>query len=135
MTPCCAKASRVKFISASDIYSINQSVVGHAPIVLNRHLLQSAAKRPYMRLFGQEAYPSVLEKAAALVHALAHDHLFADGNKRTAQIVLERFLANYDYMPIWTPPQAYSMVLEIAKGTYDIPQIVAWLSVYTQRTT
>ncbi|MCL4254970.1 MAG: type II toxin-antitoxin system death-on-curing family toxin [Anaerolineae bacterium] len=121
----------MKFISASDIYVINQTVVGHDPIVLNRHLLQSAAKRPYTRMFGQEAYPSILEKAASLVHALAHDHLFADGNKRTAQIALEQFLANNGYQPAWTPEQSYSIILEIAKGKCEIPQIVEWLMGHT----
>lgn len=122
---------RVKFISASDIYMINQVVVGHEPIVLNRHLLQSAANRPYTRMFGQEAYPTILEKAAALVHALAHDHLFADGNKRTAQIVLEQFLANHGYRPTWEASQAYAIILQIAKGECDIPQIVEWLTHHT----
>ena len=121
----------MKFISASDIYVINQTVVGHDPIVLNRHLLQSAAKRPYTRMFGQEAYPTILEKAASLVHALAHDHLFADGNKRTAQIVLEQFLANNGYRPTWDAPEAYAIILEIAKGKCEIPQIVEWLTRHT----
>jgi death-on-curing protein len=121
----------VKFISAADIYTINQQVVGHDPIVLNRHLLQSAAKRPYTRMFGHEAYPTILEKAASLVHALAHDHLFADGNKRTAQIVLEQFLANNGYRPTWDARDAYYIILEIAKGKCEIPQIVAWLSAHT----
>lgn len=121
----------MKIISASDIYTINQSVIGHEPIVLNRHLLQSAAKRPYTRMFGHEAYPTILEKAASLVHALAHDHLFADGNKRTAQIVLEQFLANNGYRPTWNARQAYAIILEIAKGKCDIPQIVDWLIHHT----
>jgi len=121
----------VKFISANDIYVINQQVVGYEPIVLNYHLLQSAAKRPYTRMFGHEAYPTIHEKAASLVHALAHDHLFADGNKRTAQIVLEQFLSNNGYQPTWTPQQAYSIILEIAKGKCEIPQIVEWLMRHT----
>ncbi|HRF94228.1 MAG TPA: type II toxin-antitoxin system death-on-curing family toxin [Aggregatilineales bacterium] len=121
----------MKFISASDIYTVNQQVVGHEPIVLNRHLLQSAAKRPYTRMFGQEAYPSILEKAASLVHALAHDHLFTDGNKRTAQIVLEQFLHNAGYRPTWNATDAYHVILEIAKGKCEIPQIVEWLAVNT----
>lgn len=121
----------MKFISANDIYLINQDIVGEEATILKPHLLQSAAKRPYTRMFGHEAYPTIHEKAAALVHALAHDHLFADGNKRTAQIALEQFLANNDYRPTWTDADAYAIILEIAKGKCEIPQIVQWLQIHT----
>lgn len=43
---------------------------------------------PYMKLYGEEAYPTVIQKIAFITFKLAHDHLFEDGNKRTAGAVL-----------------------------------------------
>ncbi len=45
-------------------------------------LLQSAAARPQASAFGEDAYPSLLEKSAALVHSIARNHALVDGNKR-----------------------------------------------------
>ncbi|PJF23570.1 MAG: type II toxin-antitoxin system death-on-curing family toxin [Phototrophicales bacterium] len=119
------------FISAAEIYSINEEILGKQPIVINRHLLRSAAKRPFQHLFGQEAYPTMIEKAAALLHTLAHDHLFIDGNKRTAQQAVTRFLKENGIEIHWTAQAAYDLILEIAKGQLDIPEIAQWLSKYT----
>ena len=35
-------------------------------------------------MFGEDAYPSFAEKAAALMHSLARNHPLDDGNKRLA---------------------------------------------------
>ena len=60
--------------------------------VRDRGLLESAAARPFHSAFGQDAYPSVPEKAAALFHSLVSNHPFGDGNKRTAVMALDHFL-------------------------------------------
>ncbi|GAB4512959.1 MAG: type II toxin-antitoxin system death-on-curing family toxin [Anaerolineae bacterium] len=121
----------MRFISPEEVYTINQEILGHEPFVRDRHLLRSAVTRPYIRMFGQEAYPTVFEKAGALLHALAHDHVFADGNKRTATIATVRFLEDYNLQVTWTEEEAYAFVLEIAKGKLEIPEIAAWLEAHT----
>ncbi|TVR24565.1 MAG: type II toxin-antitoxin system death-on-curing family toxin [Anaerolineaceae bacterium] len=112
-----------EFLSAADVYSINEDVLGKRPTVINRHLLRVAVSRPYTRLFGQEAYPTLADKAAALLHSLAHDHLFADGNKRTARRAVQRFLHLHGGTITWTDEQAYTLILEIAKGGYDVKAV------------
>ncbi|TVS78249.1 type II toxin-antitoxin system death-on-curing family toxin [Mycobacterium helveticum] len=47
-------------------------------------MLDSAVMRPQASAFGDDAYPTIHEKAAALLHGLARNHPFVDGNKRTA---------------------------------------------------
>lgn len=119
------------FISAAEIYSINEEVLGREPFVLDRQLLRSAATRPFQRMFGHEAYPTLMEKAAALLHSLAHDHVFVDGNKRTAQRAVTRFLNENGIEVNWTEQAAYDLILEIAKGHMDIPEIAQWLNKHT----
>jgi hypothetical protein len=52
-------------------------------------LLDSATTRPQSTVLGADAYPSVHEKAAAMLHSLARNHPFIDGNKRTAWAAAE----------------------------------------------
>lgn len=37
-------------------------------------LLAAAAERPQASVFGQDAYPTLAERAAALMHSLARNH-------------------------------------------------------------
>jgi death-on-curing protein len=46
--------------------------------------IESAAARPQTLIFGHDPYPDIWSKAAALLHSIAADHPFVDGNKRTA---------------------------------------------------
>ncbi|MFW5772747.1 MAG: type II toxin-antitoxin system death-on-curing family toxin [Phototrophicaceae bacterium] len=121
----------MNFISAAELYTINEEVTGQRPRVRDRHLLRSAANRPFTFMFGQEIYPSVLDKAAALLHSLAYHHLFVDGNKRTATRAIVLFLERSGYRVTWTPQEAYDFVLEVAKGQLDVPEIAARLEAFT----
>lgn len=115
------------YISAAEIYSINEAVLGMEPRIRDRRLLQAAVNRPFHYAFGQDAYPSIPEKAAALLHALAHDHLFVDGNKRTAREAVTRFLEGNGYRAIWDDAEAYRFILRIASGEAHMPEVVAWM--------
>jgi death on curing protein len=56
---------------------------GFRPLVRDPGLLESSLVRPATTVFGKDAYPSVWDKAAALLHSLATTQSLADGNKRT----------------------------------------------------
>jgi death-on-curing protein len=56
-------------------------------------LLDSAANRPFQTFGGEDLYPTIFGKAAALFHSLACNHCFFNGNKRTAVMALDLFLA------------------------------------------
>ena len=58
----------------------------------DRALLESAVARPFHSAFGEDAYPSILDKGIALFHSLIANHPFADGNKRTAVTAFDHFL-------------------------------------------
>ena len=55
-------------------------------------LIESAVGRPFQSAFGQDIYPTTIEKGVALFHALIANHAFVDGNKRTAVTALDHFL-------------------------------------------
>jgi death-on-curing protein len=58
----------------------------------SRELIDSAVNRPFQSAFGEEAFPTLYDKAAAFFHALACNHCLTNGNKRTAVVALDHFL-------------------------------------------
>jgi death-on-curing family protein len=81
--------------------------------VKNRGLLESAVGRPFQSAFGQDLYPTVIDKAAALFHSLVANHPFHDGNKRTAVVSLQHFLLANGFLPSLSNQDFY----ELAKST------------------
>src|SRR5258708_2671161 len=59
----------------------------------DRNKIESATYRPFQSGFGNDIFPTLTEKAAALFHALIADHPFGNGCKRTAIIAVDLFLA------------------------------------------
>lgn len=114
-------------LSEADIYQINEEVTERVPFVRDSQLLRSAVERPYLVLFGEEQFPTLLEKAAATLHALAYHHLFADGNKRTAVRATELFLNANGLEGTWGEDEIEAFVLRIAQGDVEIDQITEWL--------
>lgn len=55
-------------------------------------LLDAAIARPQAAVGGEDAYLSIGDKAAALLHSLAANQQFVDGNKRVAWNAMELFL-------------------------------------------
>lgn len=117
----------IQYLKSADLYNINFTVTGGDTFVRDIHLLESAAKRPALVVFGEEQFPTLLDKAAALMESIAYRHLFADGNKRTAIIAVEIFLSRNDCEPVWTDAEIEAFTLEVAQHQHDVPAIAAWL--------
>jgi death-on-curing protein len=59
--------------------------------------LESALARPFHSAGGQDAYPTVIDKATALFHSMIANHPFHNGNKRTAVLAVDAFLLGNGY--------------------------------------
>lgn len=57
---------------------------GTAAILADAGKLEAALARPQATAFGEDAFPTIEEKAAALLQAIVIAHPFFDGNKRAA---------------------------------------------------
>lgn len=86
-------------------------------------LLDSAASRPRSSAFGQDAYPTLALKAASLLHSLAGNHALIDGNKRLAWLATVVFLDLNSASPVITDDEAFALVMDVAKGQADVPEI------------
>ena len=95
------------------------------PDVRDYGLLDSALARPQSSVFGQDAYPDIREKAAALMESLARNHGLIDGNKRLAWYATWVFL-HLNGHPLdeeFDVDQAEAFVLDVCQGKLDVPLI------------
>lgn len=88
-------------------------------------LLESALARPQATAFGEDAYPTLLEKAAALTHSLAKNRALVDGNKRLTLAGLIGFLGVNGFRLTWDNDAAYAFIIEIAEGRLDTVAAIA----------
>ena len=85
----------IKYPTLDEVVAIHFRVTektGGSQGVRDWDLLASALGRPQATFGGQDLYPDIFLKAAALVQSLSSNHPFVDGNKRTALTTLEYFL-------------------------------------------
>ena len=79
-----------------------------------RPLIESAAARPFHTLFGQDAYPSVFDKAVALFHSINANHAFLNGNKRTAVMAMDHFFIANDWHLLLENDEMYKIAEKTA---------------------
>lgn len=113
----------IRYLTASDLYNLNDTVTEGHTFVRDVNLLNYAVRRPKLELFGEVQFPTLIDKAAALLHSVAYHHLFADGNKRTAVLAVTLFLRVNGYRLTWDDATEQVFILEIAQGKYDVAQI------------
>ncbi|MDW3845981.1 Fic family protein [Micromonospora sp. BRA006-A] len=108
----------INYLEVDDLVEIASIVLGETPQVRDFGLLSSAVVRPATVAFGQEAYPDLWTKAAALLHSVCMNHALIDGNKRLAWAAARVFLA-LNEVPIQDVDvdQAEALVMSVASGT------------------
>lgn len=117
----------VDYLSVDDLLTVAAGILG-AVDLRDPGLLASACARPQTTVFGDEAYPTVADKAAALLHSLARNHPLVDGNKRLAWAATRVFclLNNRDVR--FTVDEAEVLVLAAATGEFDVPDLARSIS-------
>ena len=96
-------------------------------------LLESALARPRATAFGEDAYPTVYGKAAALLHSLARSQALVDGNKRLALAATIAFFGLNGLRLTLSNDDAYELVMAVAVGELDdVEPIAARLAASTE---
>lgn len=87
-------------------------------------LLSASAHRPQTVAFGFEPYPTIPEKAAALLVSLALNHCLVDGNKRLALAAALTFIRiNAGRLPSMSNDEAYDLVIAVCEHRADVPEV------------
>ncbi len=123
-----------RYITLPEYYWLAEQVTGVDAAVLARtgriDLADSALHAPQASFGGQEFYPGLVEKAAALTCHLAWNHPLPDGNKRASWASLTMFLDLNDHVWDPDPPDvdaAEEAVLAITTHQHDEASFADWL--------
>ena len=111
-------------MTLGDVLEAHESALqfGGLPGIRDLGLVQSAIARPYSGY-----YRSISSKAAALTHSLAKNHGFADGNKRTALLVLTLFLDRSGYRFRGTADtDVEKMILDVVENKLSFDELTRW---------
>jgi death-on-curing protein len=82
----------VEYLDLDDLIDLARKLLGDPPPIRDIGLLGSAAARPQATAFGQDAYPDLITKAAALLQSIVNNHALVDGNKRLGWLATAVFL-------------------------------------------
>jgi len=89
--------------------------------------LESALAQPRMTFSGEDLYPTIVEKAAALGFSLIRNHPFVDGNKRTGHAAMEVFLLLNGYEMDASVDEQEQIILQLAGGELERKAFTEWL--------
>jgi death-on-curing protein len=109
----------VIYLTLSELLHIAGRAIGSEPEVRDYGLLESAAARPQASAFGDDAYPDLDTKAAALLHSLAQNRALVDGNKRLALAGVIAFYGVNGRRLTLTNDGAYELIMSVAAGHLD----------------
>ncbi len=125
----------MKLLDLDALLHIARRTLGNVE-VRDLGLLESAAARPSTRAFGQDAYPTLHAKAAALVHSVARNHALVDGNKRLALASLMAILGMNGERLTLDDDGAHDLIIDVASGVLDeVDQIARRLDDATEPAT
>lgn len=121
---------KIKYISLKEVAAIHKDMIdnyGGSHGIRDLGLVESALARPQASFGGEDLYPTVFDKAAALFHSLMFNHAFVDGNKRTTFATTVRFLAKNGYFLEISQKEVVDFPLRVENKHLEIDQIAAWL--------
>lgn len=114
----------VEYLDLDDLIGLAAGLLGDPPPIRDVGLLASAAARPRATAFGEDAYPDVWTKAAALLHSVVKNHPLVDGNKRLGWMACGVFLEiNGVAATKATNDDVYELVMELAAGESEIADL------------
>jgi death-on-curing protein len=128
----------IVYLTTNQVITINtvqirlyspQELVG----VKSPSLLDSAINRPMQSVFGDDAYPSIYEKAAALFESIAKNHAFHNANKRTALAFLIVFLKINHYKWTLGIEEEQDFTVDVVNHKHTFEEIVSIIKENTKK--
>ncbi|WP_424768523.1 type II toxin-antitoxin system death-on-curing family toxin [Paenibacillus sp. sgz302251] len=120
----------IRYLSVQEVIAINVAMIqkyspGEHVGVKDSGLLESAILRPRSSAFGDDAYPSLFDKATAFFESLGMNHPFQNANKRTAFASLVIFLQLNGYRFVMNQKNAEDMTVDMVNHKYSLQELSA----------
>lgn len=109
-----------------DLHATQIEHYGGSGGLRDRGALEAALARPAMTFGGEDLYPDMAAKAAAMMHSLVMNHPYVDGNKRVGAHAALLFLATNGYQAEITPKELEEITLTVARGEVDAEALAIW---------
>jgi death-on-curing protein len=120
----------MRYLSLVEVLELHRLVVeqsGGAQGVREMSGLESAVAQPQMTFGGEDLYPTLADKAAALGFSLIMNHPFVDGNKRIGHAAMETFLVLNGHELSSGTDEQEQIILQVAAGTMKREAFTEWV--------
>ena len=125
----------MRYLTVSEVIELYRQVMetsGGTVGILSIESLESAVAQPRVTFGGNELYPTIIEKAAALGFSLVMNHAFVDGNKRIGHYAMETFLVINGYELYTSVDEQESIILQLASGNLSRNAFTDWMRKHTR---
>ncbi len=124
-----ADESEVDYLDIEDLIALATRLLGDPPPIRDLGLLGSAAARPQASVFGENAYPDIWSKAAALLQSVVKSHPLVDGNKRLGWLATAVFLELNGITTVRiSNDDVYRFVMDVAAGNHEVGELATQLA-------
>lgn len=126
----------MKYLSVDEILAIHEEMInifGGSHGIRDFGLLYSAIYRPQATFAEEDLYPTIFDKAAALIHSLLLNHAFVDGNKRTAYVSCARYLFINNYAIKASTSNIIFFIKNIENKKITLEKITIWIKSYSKK--
>lgn len=128
-----AGPSRIRWLTVGDVIRVHDDMIrtfGGESGILNRGRIDSALDLALQSpILGHDPFPTVIDKAASLLHSILLYHPFVDGQKRTG-ISCAFILLGVNGFFMWSrdPGDEVHFAIHVARGEFEVPQIARWIA-------
>jgi death-on-curing protein len=125
----------LRYLTLTEVLDLHGRVVeaaGGAAPLRDLGALQSAVAQPRTSFEGAELYPTLEEKATALMFSLVQNHPFVDGNKRVGHAAAESFLMLNGFEIVASVDESERIVVGLAAGKISREELLAWIRGHVQ---
>ncbi len=116
----------IEYLDLDDLIELTILLLGEPAPIRDIGLLGSAAARPQTTAFGEDAYPDLWTKSAALLQSILKNHALIDGNKRLGWLATAVFLELNGQTPLKLSNEVvYELVYAVAAGELAVDEIAS----------
>ena len=121
----------MRYLSLQEVISLHSLLIvqsGGSSGLRDRGALESAVAQPEASFGGEDLYPDLASKAAALGHSLIQNHPFVDGNKRIGHAAMEVFLLLNSHEIDASVEDQEKIFIDVASGKVSRIELSEWIS-------
>ena len=123
----------MRYLSLQEVITLHSLLIaqsGGASGLRDEGALESAVAQPEASFGGEELYPDLASKAAALGHSLIQNHPFVDGNKRIGHAAMEVFLLLNGHEIEASVDDQEQIIIGVASGKVSRIELVKWITIH-----